>query len=145
MEYPTAATGVRAQGADRVRSASLGNPKGGSRAAGRPKPEIKVTIEGDRPPRLGGDVVSFEDMREFLVAYPEDEQQMHITHQDGRDRVLAKTRDLVHSPTQTMVAVVFYYGKPWVDLPEEELPKGLKMFDVIAIQQTSEEDFSARY
>ena len=33
------------------------------------KPEIKVTIGGDRPPRLGDDVVTFENMREFLVVY----------------------------------------------------------------------------
>ena len=54
------------QGADGVHSASWGNPRGGGRAGGRLNPEIKVTIGGDRPPRLG-DVVTY--MREFLVAY----------------------------------------------------------------------------
>ena len=105
MEDPTAARGARAQGgADGVHSASWGNPRGGGRAGGRLKPEIKVTIGGDRPPRLGGDVVTFEDMREFLVAYSEYEQQMHITSQDGGDRVLARRRELVDSATQMMVA-----------------------------------------
>ena len=69
MEDPAAARGARAQGADGVHSASWVNPRGGGRAGGLLKPEIKVTmIGGDRPPRLGGDVVTFEDMREFLVA-----------------------------------------------------------------------------
>ena len=58
MEGPTAARGAQAQGADGVHSASWGNPRGGGRAGGRLKPEIKVTIGGDRPPRLG-DVVTF--------------------------------------------------------------------------------------
>ena len=80
MENPTAARGARAQGADGVHSASWGNPRSGGRAGGRLKPDIKVTIGGDRPPRLGGDVVTFEDMREFLVDYSEYEQQMHITN-----------------------------------------------------------------
>ena len=39
-----------------------------------------MTIGGNRPPRLGGDLVTFEDMREFLVACSEYEQQMHITN-----------------------------------------------------------------
>ena len=56
MEDPKAARGARAQGADGVHSASWGNLKGGCRADGRLKPEIKVMIGGDRPPRLGGDV-----------------------------------------------------------------------------------------
>ena len=51
--------------------------------------DVKVTIGGDRPPRLGGDVVTFEDMRQFLVAYLEYEQQMHVANEDGGDRVLA--------------------------------------------------------
>ena len=65
----TAARGARAEGADGIHSASWGNPRGGGRAGGRRTPEIKVSIGGDRPPRLGGDVVTFENMREFLVAY----------------------------------------------------------------------------
>ena len=141
MEDPTAARGARAQGADGVHSASLGNPRGGGQAGGRLKPEIKVTIEGDRPPRLGGDVVTFEGMREFLVAYSEYEQQMHITNQDGEDRVLARRRKLVNSATQVTVANDFYDGKPWVDLSEKELMQELKRFAGIDIQQTSDEDF----
>ena len=95
MEDPTAARGARAQGADGVHSAIWGNPRGGGRAGGRLKPEIKMTIGGDGPPRLGGDVVTFEDMRGFLVAYAEYEHQMHITKQDGGDRAVARRRELV--------------------------------------------------
>ena len=87
------------QGAGGVLSASWGNPRGGGRAGGRLKPKVKVTIGGDRPPRLGGDTVTFEDMRKILVAYSEFEQQIHITNQDGGDRVLARRRELVDSAT----------------------------------------------
>ena len=77
-EDPSAATGGRAQGAGGVHSASWGNLRGGGRAGGRLGPEVKVAIGGDRPPGLGGDVVTFEDIHEFLVAYSEYEQQMHL-------------------------------------------------------------------
>ena len=53
-----------------------------------------MTTGGDRPPRLGGDVVTF-DVREFLVAYLEYEQQMHVANEDGGDRELARRRELV--------------------------------------------------
>ena len=110
MEDPRAGRGARAQGADGVFSASWGNPRGGGRAGGRLKSEIKVTIGGDRAPRLGDDVVTFENMREFLVAYSGYEQQMHIINQDGGDRILARRRELVDSATQMMVADEFYDG-----------------------------------
>ena len=55
-------------GAGGVHPASWGSQRGEARAGGRLKPDVKVAIAGDRPPRLGGDVVTFEDMREFLVA-----------------------------------------------------------------------------
>ena len=100
-----------------------------------------MTIGGDRPPRLGGDVVTFEDMREFLVAYTEYEQQMRIANQDGGDRVVARRRKLVDSGTQMMVADEFYDGKPWVDLSEQGLLQGLTGFAGVDIQQISEEDF----
>ena len=100
-----------------------------------------MTIEEDKPPRLGGDVVTFEDMREFLVAYSEYQQQMQITNQDGGLWVLARRRELVDSATQMMVADEFYDGKPWVDLSEDELMQGLKRFAGVDIQQTSDEDF----
>ena len=74
MGDSTAAGGARAQGAGGVHPASWGSQRGGGRAGGRLKPDVKVTIGGDRPPRLGGDV-TFEDMREFLVAYLEYKQQ----------------------------------------------------------------------
>ena len=100
-----------------------------------------MTIGGDRPPRLGGDVVTFEDIREFLVAYLEYEQQMHITNQDGGDRVLARRQELADSATQMMVADEFYDGKLWVDLSEEELGQGLKRFAGVDMQQTGDEQF----
>ena len=65
-------------------------------------------------------------MREFLIADSEYEQQIHITNQDGGDRLLARRRELVDSATQMMVAHEFYGDKPWVDLSEEELMKGSK-------------------
>ena len=103
MGDSTAAGGGRAQGAGGVHPASWGSQRGGGRAGGRLKPDVKVTIGGDRPPRLGGDVVTFEDMREFLVAYLEYEQQMHVANEDGGDRVLARRRELVGLATQMMV------------------------------------------
>ena len=89
---------------------------------------------------MGGDV-TFEGMREFLVAYSEYEQQMRVTNQDGGDRVLAGRRELVDSATQMMVADEFLDGKPWIDLSEEELLQGLKRFAGVDMQQTSGEDF----
>ena len=105
-----------------------------------------MNIGGDRPPRLGGDVVTFESMREFLVAHSEYEQQVHITNQDGGDRVLERRRELVDSAIEMIVADEFYDGKPWVDLSEEELMQGLKSFAGVDIQQASEmRIFAARY
>ena len=52
MEDPTAASGAQAQGAGGVHSASWDNPRGGGRAGGGLKPEVKVTMGEDRPPRL---------------------------------------------------------------------------------------------
>ena len=66
---------------------------------------------------------------------------MHITNQDGGDRVLARRRELVDSVTEMMVADEFYDGKPWVDLSEEELMQGLNRFAGVDMQQTSDEDF----
>ena len=70
---------------------------------------------------------------------------MHITNQDGGARVLERRRELVDSATQMMVADHLYDGKPWVDLSEEELLQGLKTFAGVDMQQTSDEDFAARY
>ena len=84
-------------------------------------------------------------MREFLVAHSEYEQQMHITNQDGGDRVLAGRRELVDSATQMMVADEFYDVNPWVNLSEVELLQGLKRFAGVDMQQTSDEDFAVRY
>ena len=116
-----AAGGARAQGAGGVYPASWGSQRSGGRAGGQLKPDVKVTIEGDRLPTLDGDVVTFEDMREFLVACLEYEQQMHVANEDGRDRVLARRREIVDSATQIMVADEIYDGKPWIYLSELEL------------------------
>ena len=63
-------------------------------------------------------------MRDFLVAYLEHAQQMHVANEDGGGRVLARRRELVDSATKMMVADEFYDGKPWIDLSEQELKKG---------------------
>ena len=47
-------------------------------------------------------------MREFLVAYLEYEQQMHVANEDRGDRVVARRRELVDSATQMMDADEFY-------------------------------------
>ena len=78
MGDSTAAGRGRALGAGEVHPASWGSQKCGGRAGGRPKPDVKVTVGGDRPPRLGGDVVAFEDMREILVILMRYEQQMQV-------------------------------------------------------------------
>ena len=114
----TAAGGMRAQGAGGVHPASWGSRRGGGRAGGGLKPDVKVATAGDRPPRFGGDV-TFDDMREILVAYLEYEQQIHVANEDAGDRVLARRRELVDSATQMMVADEFYDGKPWIDLSEQ--------------------------
>ena len=90
MGDSTAAGRGRAHGAGGVHPASWGSHRGEGRAGGRLKPDVKVTIEGDKPPRSGEDVITFEDMREFLAAYLEYEQQMRVANEDGGDRVLAR-------------------------------------------------------
>ena len=90
---------------------------------------------------MGGDVASFEATREFLVAYLENEQQMHVANEDGGDRVLARRRELVDSATHMMVADEFYDGKPSIDLSELELQKGLEMFAGVHVHRTSDVDF----
>ena len=102
MGDSTAAGRGRAQGAGGVHPVSSGSQRGGGRNGGRLKPDVKVTIGGDKSPRLGGAVVTFEDMHEFLVAYLEYEQQMHVANEDGGDRVLGRRRELVDSSTQMM-------------------------------------------
>ena len=116
MGDSTAAGGGRTQSASRVHPGSWGSERGGGRAGGRLKPDVKVTVAGDRPPRLGGDVVTFEAMRDFLDDYLEYEQQMHVANEDGGDRVLTRRRELEDSATRMMVVDEFYDGKPWIDL-----------------------------
>ena len=58
-----------------------------------------MAIGGTRPPRLGGDAATLEDMHEFPVAYLGYELQMHVANKDGGDRVLATRRELVDSST----------------------------------------------
>ena len=138
MRDAKAAEGTRAQGVGGVHYAYWGNHRGGGRAGGRPKTDVKVAIGGNRPPRLGGDVVIFEDMREYLVASSEYERQTHITSPNG---VLARRQELVNSATQIIVTDEFYDDKPWVDLSEEELIQGLKTYAGVDAQQASDEDF----
>ena len=73
-------------------------------------------------------------MRQFLVSLLEYEQQMHVANEGGRDRVLAR----VDSATQMTVANEFYYGKPWIDLFEQELKKGFQTFAAVDVRQTSD-------
>ena len=112
MVDSTAAGGGRAQRAGGVHLASWRSQRGGGRAGGRLKHDVKVTIAGDRPPRLGGDVVTFEDMRQVFVSCLEYEQRVYVANEDGVDSVLARRRELVDSATQIMVADEFYDGKP---------------------------------
>ena len=49
-------------------------------------------------------VVTFYDMRKFLVAYLEYDHQLNVADEDGVDWVLARIRELVDSATQMMVA-----------------------------------------
>ena len=62
---------------------------------------------------------------------------MHVANEDGGDRVLARRQELVYSATQMMVADEVYDGKPWIDLSELELKKGLETFDGVDVQQTN--------
>ena len=106
------------------------------------RPYVKVTTGRDRPPRVGGDVVTFEDMREFLVAYSVHEQQMHITSQEGGDRVLARRREVVDSAAQVMVAVMSStMASPGVDLSE----KGFKNLLALICSRRVMRIFSGRY
>ena len=66
---------------------------------------------------------------------------MHVANEDGRDMVFARRRELVDSAKQNMVAVEFYHGKPWIDLSERELKKGLETFAGIDVHQTSDVEF----
>ena len=72
----------------------LGRQRGGGRAGGLLTPDVNTTIVGDRPPKLGGNIITFVNMREFLVAYLGYEQQMRVANEDGEDRVLARRQDL---------------------------------------------------
>ena len=63
---------------------------------------------------------------------------MHVTTEDGGDRVLTRRRELVDSTTQIMGADEFYDGKPWIDLSELELKKGLEKFAGVDVPQTSD-------
>ena len=143
MDDYTAAGGALAQDAGGAHPASWGSQRDGGQTCGRLKPDVKLTIGGDRPPSLGGDV-TFEDTREFLVAYLEYEQQMNVANEDGGHRVLARRREVVDSATQMMVADEFYDGKPWIDLSQQELKNGLERFAGVDVQQTSDVDFAAR-
>ena len=55
--------------------------------------------------------------------------------------MLARWGELVDSATQMMVADELYGGKPWTDLSEQELKKGLEAFADVDEKQTSDVDF----
>ena len=55
--------------------------------------------------------------------------------------MVARRRELVDSATTMMVAGEFYDGKPWIDLSELELKKGLDKFVDVNVQLTSDIDF----
>ena len=103
------------------------------------KPDVKVAIGGDRPPRLGGDVVTSKMCADFLLLARSMKQQMRVANQDGGDRAFARRRELVDSATQMMVADEFYDGKTWMDLSEQQLKKGLQK--VASVDVTSAVDF----
>ena len=71
------------------------------------------------------DAVNLEDMREFISTCLEYDQHTHVAIEGGRDSVLARRRERVDSATKNMVADEFYDVKPWTDLSEHELKKGL--------------------
>ena len=75
---------------------------------------------------MGGDVVNFDNKRQFLVVYSEYEQQMHVANEDGGDSVLARRRELVDEATPMMVADEFYDGKRWIDLSEQDTKKRVR-------------------
>ena len=74
---------------------------------------------------MGVDVVNLDDMREFISTCLEYDQRMHVTIEGGRNSVLARRRERIDSATTIMVADEFYNVKPWTDLSEQELKKGL--------------------
>ena len=116
--------------------------RGEGRSGGRLKPDVKVTIGGDPPPRLGGHVFTFADMPEFLVVYLEYELLIRVANEDGRDMVLARRRELVDLATQMMVAEEFNNRKVWIDLSEQELKKRLETFAGVDMKETSDVEFS---
>ena len=67
---------------------------------------------------------------------------MHVTNEDGGDRVLARRRELVDSAAQMVVVDEFYDGKPWIDLSEQDLKKGLENLAGVDVQKTSDVDFA---
>ena len=135
-----AAGGARAQGAGRFYPASWGSQRFGGRAGSRPKLDIEMTIGGDRPPKLCRNIVTFVDMREFLFAYLEYEQQMPVANEDGGDRVLTWRLELADSATKMTATDEFYDVKPCIDLPELDLKKVLETFSGGDVQQTSHVD-----
>ena len=76
-----------------------------------------MTIGEARRLRLGRDVVTFENIRECIVAYLDYEQQMHVANYYGGDRLLPRRRELVRSATEMMVAEEFCDSKPRLIYP----------------------------
>ena len=138
MGDSTTASVTRAQGIGGVHPACWGSDGDGDRAGSRLKPNVKVTTGGDTLPRVRGNVVIFENMREIFVAYLDYEQQMHVTNEDGEEGG-SRRRELVDSVTQMMVAGGFYDDKPWIDLSDLELRKGLEALAGVDVRRTSDD------
>ena len=71
---PTAAGGTRPPCTGGVHAVCWDSHRGGVAVGGRLKPDVKLTIGADRPPRLGGDMGVFEGMRHIVVDYSEYDQ-----------------------------------------------------------------------
>ena len=124
MEDPTGVGRAQAQGDGGVHSASWGNQRGGGRAGGRLQPEVKVPIGRDRPPRLGGDAVIFDDMREFSCCVLGVQAADDYHKPRAKRPVISRKRELVDSTIQILVSNEIYDGKPRVDLSNEEPMQG---------------------
>ena len=74
MANPTAQGGTGSPGTGGVHSAYWGSPRGRVPVGGWLKPDVNQMIETDKLHRLGGYMVTFEDMRHIVVDYSEYDQ-----------------------------------------------------------------------
>ena len=71
MRDPTATGGPRPPATGGIHSAYWGSQLSGVPVGVCLKQDVNMMIMEDRPPRLGGGMVTFEDMRHIVVAYSE--------------------------------------------------------------------------